>query len=181
VNEVRIYDDFLPTPTAYRAVALVQEFKTYEFPEATFHGIAMPTPRDVQWRLEQAFPGAQCTLSFFRKSPEGQIEPHYIHTDVDMGDWTALLYLNPQPPEGDGTKFWQHISTGAVGSAIPHERSHEGLTTEGWHRWNFVRAKFNRLVLFPATLFHSRAIERNWGEGRGARLTQVVFGKGEIL
>jgi hypothetical protein len=177
---VRVYDDFLPTPVAYRAAALAQEFRTYEFPEATFHGIAMPTPPDVPERLRAIYPAAEPTLSFFRKSPEGQPEPHFIHTDADMGDWTALLYLNPKPPADDGTKFWRHLATGAIESAIPHERSREGRTTEGWEERCLVPAKFNRLVLFPATFFHSRAIVGNWGTGRQARLTQVVFGKGQM-
>ena len=33
--------------------------------------------------------------------------PNYVHTDRDMGEWTALLYLNPQPAPGDGTTFWR--------------------------------------------------------------------------
>jgi hypothetical protein len=97
-----------------------------------------------------------------------------------MGEWTALIYLNPDPPLSDGTVFWRHLVTGAIESAIAHERSREGRTKEGWQRWNKVRAKFNRLLLFPATFFHSRAIAENWGEGDAARLTQVVFGRGDL-
>ena len=77
-------------------------------------------------KLVRMFPAATPTLSFFRKSPAGQEEPHWIHTDVDMGDWTALLYLNPDPPAGDGTVFWTHLATGARESVIAHERSAEG-------------------------------------------------------
>jgi hypothetical protein len=96
-----------------------------------------------------------------------------------MGAWTALLYLNPDPPKGDGTVFWRHIATGAIKSAIPHERSIEGRTPEGWHPRRRVSARFNRLVFFDATFFHSRAMHANWGDGDGARLTQVVFGRWE--
>jgi hypothetical protein len=175
--DVRVFDGFLADPSAYRADAIAREFRTYEFPEATFHGIALPTPADVPEKLAALFPGIVPTLSFFRRSPAGQQEPHFIHTDADMGEWTALLYLNPDPPKDDGTVFWRHVKTGALKSAIPHERSVEGRTPEGWHARRRVRAVFNRLVFFDSTFFHSRALFGNWGADADARLTQVVFGR----
>ncbi|HEV8500429.1 MAG TPA: hypothetical protein VGR63_02545 [Casimicrobiaceae bacterium] len=176
----RVFDDFLPDPARHRARALTLEYKTYAFPEATFHGIAIPPEGDVALALAGRFPGATPTLSFFRKSPEGQTEPHFIHTDVDMGDWTALLYLNPDPPAGDGTVFWEHVATGERENAAPHLRSVEGRSAEGWKPWRRTAARFNRMLLFPATYFHSRAIFANWGDGDGARLTQVTFGRGDL-
>lgn len=125
--------------------------------------------------------GGIATLSFFRKSPLGQEEPHFIHTDIDMGDWSAILYLNPDPPEGDGTSFWTHTASGAIESLIPHERSEEGRTAIGWELRQHVQARFNRLVIFPSSFFHSRAIPENWGEGDEARLTQITFGRGDIF
>lgn len=177
----RVFDDFLPDPESYRRDALALEFRSFDFPEATFHGIAIPTRPDVVVRIIEIFPAAKPILTFFRQSPAGQPEPHFIHTDVDMGEWTALVYLNPAPPAGDGTVFWRHLGTGAIESAVPHERSAEGRTAQGWEPWRRVDARFNRLVMFPSTFFHSRAIFGNWGAGDEARLTQVVFGKGGIL
>lgn len=184
MSDIRVFDDFLADPETYRRAALEREYKSYEFPEVgvTFHGIAQPAPAEVPLRLVKAFPGITPTLSFFRRSPAGQEEPHFIHTDADMGDWTALLYLNPDPPPEDGTAFWIHKPTGERENAAPHLRSAEGMTPSPdlWMRWRTVRAKFNRLVIFPAAYFHSRAIFNNWGEDDGARLTQVTFGKGAL-
>jgi hypothetical protein len=180
MRSYRVFDDFLPDPAAYRAQALTLEYKTFAFPEATFHGIALPDVPDLPIRICEMFPGALPTLTFFRRSPVGQEEPHFIHTDADMGDWTALLYLNPDPPEGDGTVFWEHVATGERENPTPHLRSEEGRSAEGWKPWRRTEARFNRLILFPATFFHSRAIFANWGEGNDARLTQVVFGRGDL-
>jgi hypothetical protein len=184
MHDVRVFDDFLLDPETYRAQALEGDFRSYEFPEVnvTFHGIQTPTPPAVPLRLVRMFPAVTPTLSFFRRSPAGQAEPHFIHTDADMGDWTALLYLNRQPPAGDGTTFWRYVPTGQIESAVPHERSAEGIepSPKIWKPWRLVTARFNRLILFPATYFHSRAIFDNWGEDDDARLTQVVFGKGEL-
>ena len=176
----RVFDDFLPDPEAWRAAALALEYKTLTFGDETHHGIAIPESGEVPLRIMERFPGAVATLSFFRKSPEGQEEPLYIHTDVGMGEWSAILYLNPDPPAGDGTVFWEHLATGARESAIVDERAQEGRTADGWKPWRTIEARFNRLVVFPSTYFHSRAIFDNWGAGSEARLTQVVFGKGDL-
>lgn len=180
MNGIRIFDDFLPDPTAYREQALRGEFRSFDFPECTFHGISFPAPALVPEMISEMMPGAVPNLSFFRKSPKGQEEPHYIHTDVDMGRWSAILYLNEQPESGDGTAFWTHNESGRIGSMIPHEFSTPGKSAEGWTRRRWVEGKFNRLMVFSSDLFHSRSIFDNWGENMTARLTQVTFGTGEI-
>ncbi len=180
---IRVIDDFLEFPNEYRASILERDFRTYDFgPDEKFHGIClMALTSAIPGKIRRQNPEADIMLSFLRKSPAGQVEPHLIHTDIDMGFWTALLYLNPDPPAGDGTKFWRHEATGAIESMIPHERSEEGKTTEGWTLWRHVEAKFNRMVIWPAQYFHSRAIADNWGTGDDSRLTQVTFGRGSIL
>lgn len=187
MKEIRVLDGFLPDPLCYRAGALSGEFRSYEFPDEQgkpyyFHGISIPAGLDlVPSKIRGMFPAAMPTLTFFRKSPDGQQEPHFIHTDVDMGDWSAILYLNPDPPAGDGTTFWTHKATGEIENPICHLRSKEGRSAEGWELREKVAAKFNRLLVFPSSYYHSRAIFDNWGEGEDARLTQVTFGKGDIF
>lgn len=181
---VRVFDKFLPDPEAYRRHALGLEYRTYEFPQegVTFHGIAEPAGAEVPLKLVRMFPAAVPTLSFFRRSPAHQKEPHFIHTDADMGEWTAVLYLNPNPPPGDGTAFWRYRPTGEIENPTPHVRSAEGQTPDPalWGRWRTVHAIFNRLVVFPATYLHSRALFANWSRGAEARLTQVTFGRGDL-
>lgn len=181
MKDIQVIDHFLPSPESYREAALGLEFKSYRFEHCTFHGIALaPVDGIVPQRIRDQFPRIEPALTFFRKSPEGQEEPHYIHTDIDMGEWSAILYLNENPPESDGTAFWTHRETGAIESPIPHERSEEGKTVSGWIERRKVSARFNRLVIFPSAFFHSRAIPGNWGQGDRARLTQVTFGRGDV-
>ncbi len=179
--EILIFDNFLERPESYLDAAKKSEFRTFAFEKATFHGIC-PVELDgpVPSRIAGMIPKARPMLSFLRKSPLGQIEPHFIHTDIDMGEWSAILYLNPNPPDGDGTTFWTHSKTGTIGSMVPHERSEEGMTARGWSARQSVQAKFNRMVIWPSWFFHSRAIPENWGSGDEARLTQVTFGLGDI-
>jgi hypothetical protein len=180
--KITIIDDFLPDPVAYREEALKNQFQSYHFEHCTFHGISvLPIDSTVPAMIHHRYSEAIPSLSFLRKSPAGQVEPHFIHSDIDMGQWSAVLYLNPDPPAEDGTSFWTHAATGMIGSLIPHERSKEGMTQQGWKLRGTVWGKFNRLALFPSSYFHSRSIHENWGSGDQARLTQVTFGTGDIV
>lgn len=183
---VNVFDDFLNSPGAYmrNLCGLLRDpaaFRTFEFPEATFHGIHLVALDSLVPAHIAAVTGGTPSLSFLRRSPLHQVEPHFIHSDVDMGEWSAILYLNAEPPEEDGTAFWTHNPTGTIESSVPHERSIEGKTAMGWSLRKVVHAKFNRLLIFPSSYFHSRAIFENWGNSENARLTQITFGTGDIF
>lgn len=167
-------------------MALLCPFEDVPTPVGVFHGISMQDHRNAMTNA-LAEKGLQPTFSAFRLSPAGQLEPHYIHTDRDMGDWTATLYLNPLPPAGDGTTFWRHIATGAVESAAETNSDEQRTELMEWRRltlwepWRTVEAKFNRLIVFPAAYFHSRALMDNYGSDRDdARLIQIAFGTGVL-
>ncbi len=180
---VQVYDAVLPDPVAYRAAVLAQPFGDVTVGPAVFRGLAELGPVDelTAWIVAH-LPALQPTLTFARQSPAGQQEPNYIHTDVDMGQWTGILYLNPDPPAGDGTTFWKHRETGAMQAQArtPDEALAEGAAWRDLSQWvpvATVPAAFNRLVIFEAPAFHSRAIADNYGAGQTARLIQVIFGR----
>ena len=121
------------------------------------------------------------TATFARLSPWGQDEPNYIHTDCDMGDWTAILYLTETPAAGDGTTFWRSRETGqprstAVGLSALHDEWAGWRNLSAWEPYAQVPAVPNRLIWFESGAFHSRAIRENYGVGQSARLIQVMFG-----
>lgn len=185
-EELIVVDGVLADPEAYRSTALRSGFQSVPIGPAVFHGIgfALPDASLPAWILER-YPHLTPTLSFFRQSPEGQAEPNFIHTDLDMGEWTGILYLTPEPPAGDGTAFWRHRATGAIGSVADTDEARldewmDWRQHDKWERWQTVEAAFNRLLLFPARYFHSRAIAENYGAGDAARLIQIVFGTGRL-
>ena len=178
--KIMVFDDVLPDPMASRAEALAQTFETHVHNTVPFHGIAMSPPH-VASLIMQQFPSYRPTLTFFRQSPQGQAEPNFIHCDRTMGDWTALLYLTPDPPAEDGTDFWTHRPTGDTESPVlePAEYFSENEklhTMADWERRVHVAGTFNRMLLFPAPYYHSRALFDNFGEGDEARLVHVTFG-----
>jgi GNAT superfamily N-acetyltransferase len=183
---VTVCDDVLPDAAAYRAASRAQPVAAVEpAPGVVFPGIGAPVDdRLPQW-IAARWPALTPTQSFLRRSERGSPQPTYIHTDVDMGDWTAIYYLTDAPPAGDGTTFWRQRATGALLSLA---RTEAALATERaawrdpaqWVPWRTVAARPNRLVLFPAAYFHSRALPDNYGTGDTARLIHVVFGTGPV-
>lgn len=173
---IAVYDDVLPDPEAYRAAALARTFGSVDVGHATFHGIAPAADTALLAWLTTTYPRLQPTLSFFRRSPAGQVEPNFIHNDVDMGDVTGILYLTDPPVEDDGTCFWWHAD-GRIDGPLVTGAAGEDLAA--WTCYRTVPAVFNRAVVFDAPLYHSRALHANYGTGEDARLIQVVFGRWE--
>jgi GNAT superfamily N-acetyltransferase len=182
-DAIHVPDDVVPAN--YRQWARDRPFGTVEIGGIPWHGIAPCQDDTLKAWIRAHYPHAVPGLSVFRQSPAGQVEPSYVHTDRDMGDWTGILYLTDDPPPEDGTAFWRSVATGATASTAmtPEAILAEGLTWRDaaqWARWHTVAAAPGRLVLFPAPCFHSRAIRENYGAGAAARLIQVVFGTGTL-
>lgn len=152
---IQVLDDVLPNPLAYLAEVKRLPFRDVMLGTDRFKGIALSRRGNVD-KAAEAETNAAAFLSFFRRSPEGQIEPNYVHSDEMMGRFTGIYYMNPQPADGDGTAFWEKDGG-------------------EWKMTRLVHAKFNRLLTFNADLHHSRALFNNYGEGDGARLIQVIF------
>ena len=185
LEALQLADDVIPDFPAYRAAVLALPFETVLVGPAAFHGIApCDDPTLADW-ITARYPRARPRLTFFRQSPAGQLHPNFIHPDRHLGDWSAILYLTAHPMVGDGTTFWRDRLTGATASTATTAEAlrEEGATwreADRWDEWARVKAKPNRLVLFPAPLFHSRAIFENYGESHDARLIQLVFGTGSL-
>jgi GNAT superfamily N-acetyltransferase len=181
----RVEDNVLPDWRAYRGAILAQPFADVEAgPGVVFHGIGAVDAQVPEW-IRSHYPALTPTMTFARQSPKGQIEPNFIHTDRDMGEWTGILYLNPDPVPEDGTTFWRHRATGAIASTAmtPADMALEmdaWRDLDQWEPWHTIAARPNRLALFPAGYFHSRALAENYGTGETARLVQVVFGTGRL-
>jgi hypothetical protein len=185
LDALQIADGVIADLPAYRAAVLALPFQTVMVGPLAFHGIAPCADATLADWITARYPHARPHMTFFRQSPAGQVEPNFIHTDRDMGDWSGILYLTAHPLVGDGTSFWRDRTTGATASTATTAADllAEGVTwreRDRWDEWARVKAQPNRLVLFPGSLFHSRAIFENYGTGDEARVIQLVFGTGSL-
>lgn len=182
MKPVQVFDDVLPDPHGYREEALRLPFGDVPIGEDTWRGVALLTDTRLEACVRRLLFDPDgvfapvITLSFFRRSPAGQEEPNYIHSDADMGRWTGIYYMNPDPPPGDGTHFWERTASGSIAGPWDEEVAAAAKDPSRWHVWHRVEAKFNRLLVFQSDLFHSRALMENYGVGDDSRLIQVVFG-----
>lgn len=181
-RDLHVYDGVLENPISYREQALNLTYESIDTGTEVFHGIAAAgnLSSDLPTFIAHKFPNLYSKTTFFRKSPLGQGEPNFIHTDRMMGDWTGILYLNIDPPRTDGTTFWRHRATGLIESVDGFDGKQDWKETANWEPWDHVAAAFNRLLIFPSAYFHSRAIYDNYGHDRDARLVQVIFGMGTV-
>lgn len=174
---IRIYDNFLFYADRVRTRALEAKFKTVEpAPGVIFRGIA-DVDKNNDWfanNVQQVLGvDIKVNYSFFRKSPVGQVEPAYIHSDSDMGHFTAILYLNYEHPEDDGTKFWKSKLTGSCIEQTPALPSPD---LKDWQLIKHVPMLFNRAIIFDSRLYHSRSKPENFGTNDdSARLIQTIF------
>jgi hypothetical protein len=137
---------------AYKQMILSNEFATWDFGYGqSFHNIAKLEPTLFSTYLEGFLPAYTEVAHFARKSPEGQLEPNYIHSDEAHADLTALLFLSDHPD--CGTRLYSDD-----GKPIVTIHMNKGT--------GFV---------FSSSVKHSRLLENNFGDGDEARLVEVVF------
>lgn len=182
-----VHDDVLPNPEAYRAACLAMPRRSHALAEhVVFHGIGQIPDRSLLDWIESHYPTLSVVTSLTRLSPLDQSCPNYLHTDTDMGDVTGILYLNPEPSPGDGTQFWRRLGTDVEVSIATDalDRLEEGFAWRDLSQWvptQRVDARFNRLVIFPAGAYHSRALFENYGAtDEDARLIQICFMTGAL-
>ncbi len=97
----------------------------------------------------------------FRLNYRSELPNSYIHSDERWAKWACVLYLDPSPPEGNGTAFWRHEKTGAT--TIPFDLpdvarrvTRDWTHPEEWEMIDFIPAKYNRVAIYSGEYFHSR-------------------------
>ncbi|QDP48557.1 MAG: hypothetical protein Tp158DCM1228761_59 [Prokaryotic dsDNA virus sp.] len=149
---IGIYEDVISGVDEYVEDILAEGFEDVQLGHDLFKNVKARGVDQLVMFLHQKYPMYKADLNFVRKSPENQEEPNFIHTDEMMGDLTAILYLNKEHPKEDGTTLYM-----------------------GRNKMCILRSAYNRLIVFPSNLFHSRNIYENFGQDDKARLIQVCF------
>jgi hypothetical protein len=149
-----LMDNVIKNPDTYVERILKNDFYDIQIGEQLFKGIQQRPYDDEFARFAtQYFPEFVVVYNFVRKSPIGQEEPNFIHSDEMMGDVTLILYLNKEHPKEDGTTIYEEDGSIAM----------------------TAYSKYNRVFGFESNMPHSRNIYQNFGEGDSSRLIQVIF------
>lgn len=190
--EYMIVDNFYENPWAVRQEALASRYRQPEAPYPLYqatHGsvsasLALTRIAALigETLYDTEMPIRETNVGRFQLGLAAATPIICIHSDPFM--WVAEVFLHPEPPPDAGLCFYRHIASGRTRRENDPDRS--DLTSnvplsivyphqfDQFEVWQTVENRFNRLVIFDASLFHAPA--RYFGDsGESGRLIQTLF------
>ena len=193
---LKIIDDFYPLPEELRACALSLPDKDEVWDGHTYRGwrrYEHPGFKQVmESRLSNVVDGpVSIVLQSFVVATKDFSTAQWIHADLGLGQYAAVLHLHDHD---GGTAFWKHVETGEewispemldkLGGpeATASRIQKDGKSRGAWEMTSLAGAKFNRLVVYPSRLFHSRWPKDASGDTpEEGRITWVAFFNAEAF
>lgn len=171
-NTLSVFDNFSPELASIRESVIKTGFGTETGPDGLeYTGIC---PLDCPQLVDgiSAAIGAKIIprLSVFRLNLQGEKPHSWIHSDDICAQYASVLYMNLPGQCQGGTAFWKHTGIGI--DAMPNEAEvtacgysikwfcdmmqKEWNDLTYWEQSGFVGMKWNRLLTYPTSMFHSR-------------------------
>lgn len=181
MQKVVTFDNFLPHPRMVRNEFINLPFYNIRGPDGEMYKkISMRPTDEFSPELEQAI-GRKVSRSYSmaRLNYAGELPNNAIHSDDAYDPYALIIYLNlPHQCKG-GTAFWRHRKTGFEQMPTEAEIKSKGKSpvrifqelSDSWNdasKWEQVgiaEMKFNRAVIFPTNVFHSRFPFEAFGTG----------------
>jgi hypothetical protein len=192
-TSIIVTDDFYGNPLEVRHFALKQEFNiTGNFPGFRTKSLLNNTIKEAIEYIIHPFAGK--IVDWFEDGHTGAFqyttEEHnsWIHSDGG-NSWAGVLYLTPDAPITSGTGFYKHKRTKnerfIQTTESPTEsdlnsyylRDYKDVTK--WELTDLISNKFNRLILYDASLFH-KSMDYFGKTKYDGRLFQVFFFNTEL-
>tara|TARA_R110000851_G_scaffold192140_1_gene342669 strand:+ start:41 stop:598 length:558 start_codon:yes stop_codon:yes gene_type:complete len=171
-------DSFQSLSVHAKSTKFRQEINTVD--GAIYPAISFDIPDHVKEEFKSNIEkekGFEITISlmFLRANPKGASEPYQAHNDLNMGDYTCILYLT----EVGGTSFLSHKETGFNVNSDKHEKEwlRDCNIFNEWNVDDFCTAKENRALIFDAKKMHRGEPVEGSGSGSSARMIMVCFFK----
>ena len=167
-------DDFHPVAKAIAAMAKTIEYSEKEWNGHKYKGIGLGYSPELFYEQLSLYLGREVkpSIEYFRLGTKEDSATTYIHADSACARNAAVWYLT-EAPEGmvAGTAFWKHNETGKYGITEEDRLNPEllakldadGADESKWTMVGLAGQKFNRLVMYPTNLFHSRYPQNAWG------------------
>lgn len=189
MNNIWMIDDFLDDPVAERERALVASYETHGRNGFSYPGISICKDKDSVRKIERLIETKfRKNIAMYRRyiQPDDDKQETYIHTDVLIGTFTCILFLNTPEQCNGGTAFWRHKETGLDAAINLMDRENgfwdrmyeDGFDEDKWEQTHLVEMKFNRMLIFWSPLFHSRYPRFGFGsDTQTSRLLKIFFCK----
>jgi hypothetical protein len=115
-----------------------------------------------------------------RLSPDGVHVPHPVHTDISMGKYSLMLYLNRAEHCRGGTSILKHIESGMVRTPRTEEEfalwQRDMRNPEAWSYVDAAEMAPNRAFIFDADMYHRAEPEGGFGkDATDGRLVLTMF------
>ena len=181
---IHIIDDWFQDPRAEQDKAKAADYKDYTFEGVTWPHIGITedqysidkTSKILGFELETSFP------AYYRYYEKTDSQPMFVHSDVNEGEYTVLIFLNLINIV-NGLAFYEH-HTGVTSATKENvnEFFKDSNNIACWSEPVVVPASYNRAVMFTAADFHSRWPTNGWNIGTDtARLVKVLFLRKKVL
>lgn len=117
---------------------------------------------------------------FLRITTEGTHAPHQAHTDLAMGKYGLMLYLNRVEDCVGGTSFVMHKETGMKSNPINDKLvevwRRDTNNPEAWQVLDICEMRPNRAMIFDASMMHRAEPIGGFGTtNQDGRLVLVMF------
>lgn len=121
-------------------------------------------------------------LRAYRNRPEYR-HPMWIHSDALFADYIGVYFVRPSEfPQDDGFSLWRNKELNTFSLDIKDHTDPKAkvidsqtLDPEKWELWHRVEFKPNRLVICPASYFHSTTTYGHHGGVDDCRIVHVLF------
>ena len=122
-------------------------------------------------------------LRAYRDKPDYR-HPMWIHSDVLFADYIAIFFIQSSEfVQDDGVALWKNKELDDI-QLYTKDHTEEknkivdsqSLDPEKWELWKRIEFKQNRLLICPASYFHSKASYGNYGSNLDkCRIVHVLF------
>lgn len=180
-----IIDEFLADPNRARALINQMEMRDEKYADGvTYPNIAMlpeSVSREIHQNMEMLVgPMFSPVLEFARYSFADVQPPHWAHSDRNIAQFLALIYLTTdRAAEKYGTVCLKHkelkFSTHPVNNVQKDILLTQANQKDAWEVVFECPGKFNRCLILNADLIHAAAGEYGTGKEDGRLVVSVFF------
>lgn len=182
-----VIDNFHPVAKPIALMARSLKYGPQEWEGHIYKGIGLGYSPELFWDTLSIHLGRQVVpkMEFFRLGTKEEAPTTYIHADNACAKYAVVWYLSEAPDcMVAGTAFWKHRASDK------HELSEsdradadfikaldaDGADESKWVMTGLCGQRFNRLVTYPANVFHSRYPKDAWGEtAADGRIVYTAF------